>query len=107
VTKVVKKPYTPHIRHKSRGSGGNSSGLPNKTQQTYGTALMKTPFSTNLAPPKRRDQLDRPAPLTNPTPRPTKPPTAKNGVLFPLFFSFLFLRGAEEWRLDFTQRRVK
>jgi len=40
VTKVVKKPYTPHIRHKSRG--GNTSGLPNKTQQTYGTALMKT-----------------------------------------------------------------
>jgi len=32
VTKVVKKPYTPHIRHKSRGGGGNSSGLPNKTQ---------------------------------------------------------------------------
>ncbi len=26
---------------------------------------------------------------------------------FPVFFSFFFLRGAEEWRLDFTQRRVK
>jgi len=44
---VVKKPYPPHIRHKSRGGGGNSSGLPNKTQQTYGTALMKT-FSQQI-----------------------------------------------------------
>jgi hypothetical protein len=23
------------------------------------------------------------------------------------FFPFLFLRGAEEWRVDFTQRRMK
>ena len=32
--------------------------------------------------------------------------TAKNGAPSPLF-SFLFLRRAEEWRVDFTQRRVK
>jgi len=33
--------------------------------------------------------------------------TAKNGVLFRLFPRFLFLRDAEEWRVDFTQRRMK
>jgi hypothetical protein len=28
-------------------------------------------------------------------------------AFFFAFFSFLFLRGAEEWRVDYTQRRVK
>ncbi len=36
-----------------------------------------------------------------------KLPTAKNGVHFPLLLLLSFLRDAEEWRLDFTQRRVK
>jgi hypothetical protein len=44
-----------------------------------------------------------PALLTNPPP--TKPPTAKNGAPFPSLLPLFFLRGAEEWRLDFTQRR--
>jgi len=33
--------------------------------------------------------------------------TAKNGVLSPSFLPLPLLRGAEEWRVDFTQRRVK
>jgi hypothetical protein len=50
----------------------------------------------------RGGQLDSPADKPD-----AKPPTAKNGVLSPHFFSFFFSRGAEERRLDFTQRRVE
>jgi hypothetical protein len=67
-----------------------------------------TPSARGGRPSRRQGggrQLDRS--IDKPTPRPTKLPTAKNGVLSRLSSFLPPLRGAEEWRLDFTQRRMK
>jgi hypothetical protein len=37
----------------------------------------------------------------------TAQPNCEEWRVFPAFFFLPLLRGAEEWRVDFTQRRVK
>jgi len=68
---------------------------------------MKTPFSTNLAPTEAEGSTGQARPADKPDAAPYKTANCEEWRSFPPFFLFFFSRDAEEWRLDFTQRRVK
>ena len=66
---------------------------------------MKTPFSTNLAPTEAEGSTGQASPADKPAPYKTA--NCEEWRTFPAFSSPPPLRGAEERRVDFTQRRVE